>query len=326
MKKIMFKLLLGCSIFGVLSCSIASDSTTKDSIVSNDDGIRVAESEKDFDKRQREKVTLFFIRDKNIQTSQGQVSQAPAVDVFINEDYLGSIWEGSYKSVKVCPQNYSVAVDYSSPNKFANRYNGRMYDIGLGGVAYLQLVDGKGGKPTIKYIDKDVAQKMMANTKNLVKDNHSTISRVDEKIPCVLPPVIKHYELNVKTLFAFNRSDKAGILQEGKDKIQEIASVINTNKANISLVKIAGYTDPSGSDAYNKLLSERRAKTIARLLGNRIQKNVADTGIEFQSLGYGEDGLLDADCSKKYPNNRIRRIACDQINRRVEITLYGIDE
>ena len=62
--------------------------------------------------------------------------------------------------------------------------------------------------------------------------------------------------------------------------------------------EVAGHTDASGSAAYNRQLSERRAESVKRYL---IDQGVNPDHI--RSVGYGEDELLHPD-DPRHPDNR----------------------
>ena len=78
--------------------------------------------------------------------------------------------------------------------------------------------------------------------------------------------------------------DRYSMILFGFDQAEvspEHEKVINTIKSKIgpsSRVTVAGHTDRSGSESYNKTLSEKRAKAIANKLGNKVD------GV----YGYGE--------------------------------------
>lgn len=73
--------------------------------------------------------------------------------------------------------------------------------------------------------------------------------------------------------------DKAKIREDEKAGLNEVAKVMQEN-ANIKL-EIQGHTDNMGPDAYNKVLSEKRAKAVREYL---IAKGVA--GNRLESSGY----------------------------------------
>jgi len=66
-----------------------------------------------------------------------------------------------------------------------------------------------------------------------------------------------------------------------KDKLNEIVETLKTDMD--YSVRIEGYTDAVGTEAYNIKLSERRAKAVADyLISKGIDKN------KLESVGFGE--------------------------------------
>jgi len=59
--------------------------------------------------------------------------------------------------------------------------------------------------------------------------------------------------------------DKASLTAEGKSRVREAAAVLKQHPT--LRVSVEGHTDSVGSDVYNERLSERRAQTVAELLG-----------------------------------------------------------
>lgn len=85
-------------------------------------------------------------------------------------------------------------------------------------------------------------------------------------------------ELAADVLFDF---DKATILPKAEGTLQQAAQIIR-DKAK-GPVRIEGYTDAKGSDAYNQRLSERRAAAVKDWFANRGGlRNVA-----FATKGFG---------------------------------------
>lgn len=64
-------------------------------------------------------------------------------------------------------------------------------------------------------------------------------------------------ELAADALFDF---DKAEILPRAREALHQVAALIRERKT--GRVRIEGHTDAKGSDAYNRSLSERRAKSV----------------------------------------------------------------
>jgi len=83
---------------------------------------------------------------------------------------------------------------------------------------------------------------------------------------------------NVVTVyFDFDKSD---LKERGIALLDSVSKVLAENIA--TTVQVSGYTDGLGSDAYNKKLSDRRARTCADYL---ISKGVDVTRISFESFG-----------------------------------------
>lgn len=124
------------------------------------------------------------------------------------------------------------------------------------------------------------------------------------------------YELSADALFAFNKSN---LSSQGVTTVNNLAS--DLNKVNYDAVRVAGHTDPIGSDAFNQALSERRAGTVQ---GQLVTQGVPADRIS--AVGYGESQLkvTEADCASA--KSRAALIECFQPNRRVEVTVEGITQ
>lgn len=123
--------------------------------------------------------------------------------------------------------------------------------------------------------------------------------------PAPPQPRFQKQTLTATELFMF---DKA-VLRQPQTKLDEIASVMQAHPE-ISDVRITGYTDRLGSQAYNQSLSERRANAVKAYL----QKKGID-GSRLKTLGKGEADPV-VQCSEK---NRAALIRCLEPNRRVEV-------
>lgn len=84
--------------------------------------------------------------------------------------------------------------------------------------------------------------------------------------------------LNANFLFGF---DKYNLRPEAQSTLDQLASRLSDSK--VQTVRVEGYTDFKGSEAYNQTLSDRRAATVADYLANH--------GVPAQkisSVGYGK--------------------------------------
>ena len=103
------------------------------------------------------------------------------------------------------------------------------------------------------------------------------------------------------TLFDF---DKYSLRQEAFPVLDEIAAWMQENPERIAIIE--GYTDNRGTDAYNLVLSQRRAEAIMNyLVANGVDK--ARLTAEGHGKGHFTEGKTDAEIRQQ--------------NRRVVITL-----
>jgi outer membrane protein OmpA-like peptidoglycan-associated protein len=107
-------------------------------------------------------------------------------------------------------------------------------------------------------------------------------------------------------LFGF---DSAELSDNGKAIILERIAALG-HKKNQAEVRVIGYTDSTGPEAYNQKLSERRALSVASFIEQ--MKESPDTNVEY--VGMGEANPLQSN------DTREGRAA----NRRVEIIAVGI--
>lgn len=116
--------------------------------------------------------------------------------------------------------------------------------------------------------------------------------------------------LRADSLFRFDGSDTAAILPGGKLRLDAVASHLKTVPATREL-KITGYTDRLGSDAYNRRLSLLRARTVEQYLRTR--------GVTLPAIVEGQGSANQrVDCRQTKRNALVR---CLAPNRRVEIDL-----
>lgn len=244
--------------------------------------------------------------------------QGQSVNVFVNGEYLASLLPGGYKQSIACvgnnrltPRHTNVRTRYLEKER-----EGQYFDVPAGQVSYFKVVADASGAPSLQPVDAQTGQELVNNMKVQVH----TLPRVDKTPVCAAPVVapFKTFTLDASALFHFDKSDYANLLPKGKAEIQNVVDQIKAGNANIDRIVVTGYTDPEGAEQYNQGLSERRAATIKRVMG--------ESGLGHQNIvasGKGETNLVVSDCRKRFPNNARQRTLCDQPNRRVEIELYG---
>jgi len=113
--------------------------------------------------------------------------------------------------------------------------------------------------------------------------------------------------IDAAVLFGF---DSAELSVDGKAVIDERIDEYGGRVERTAETKVVGHTDSTGPEAYNRLLSERRAQAIADYL--QSQNKVSDTDIEV--VGMGE--------SSPIASNDTREGRA--LNRRVDILFEGV--
>lgn len=273
-----------------------------------------------------EKWTVFEssrLKPKQLKPSQAEVVfirepgvvAGGAVDIFINGDYLTSLLDGGYKPVVVCATRQRINSRFSNQRDFFAHQVGATFDFPASQLTYIRVKKGLNGQPELERLDSNAGA---ISTGKLGRLQSQTISRVSTPARCDGVSIHKSYTLETEALFGFDKSDYASILPAGKQALQQIASKIKQEKTKIGSILISGYSDAIGSDVYNKKLSERRANTVRQVL-----KKIGVAGITVDAIGLGKHDLVVTNCHAKHPKNNKARIACEQPNRRVEITLYG---
>lgn len=131
------------------------------------------------------------------------------------------------------------------------------------------------------------------------------------------PPRIKKLEkhtVSADALFDFDGSTLVDMNSSGRRELNEISKKIIKNQ-DIESIKVYGYTDHLGDDAYNLRLSERRAQTVRDYL---VDRGVDAHLIHAKGMGEKEPVKNCADVK-----DRAALIACLHPNRRVEVTVHS---
>ena len=121
-------------------------------------------------------------------------------------------------------------------------------------------------------------------------------------------PTEVRIDLSADVLFAF---DKADLLPKAQQTLSQAAAIIR-DKAK-GTVRIGGYTDAKGADAYNQRLSERRAAAVENWFKNEGHLNT----VSFAAKGFGAKNPVAPNSKPDGSDDPDGR----QKNRRVEITI-----
>ncbi|MGO0999621.1 outer membrane protein assembly factor BamE domain-containing protein [Lysobacter sp. CA196] len=127
-----------------------------------------------------------------------------------------------------------------------------------------------------------------------------------------LPTPSRSVTLSSDALFQFGRGDLAGMKEQGRAELMEMAGNLKGLRS-VREIRIKGHTDRIGSDLANKTLSTLRASTVRRFL---LDQGV---GAPISAMGVGSDEPVKA-CSLR---DRAELIGCLAPNRRVEVQVDG---
>ncbi|KAB2840238.1 OmpA family protein [bacterium] len=98
---------------------------------------------------------------------------------------------------------------------------------------------------------------------------------------CDRPAQVEARQITIDQVIHFE-FDKANIRPQSYPILDDVVAIIKSNPS-IKMVKIEGYTDSIGSDAYNMKLSQRRANSVKTYLVNKgIPASMLD------AVGFGE--------------------------------------
>lgn len=125
------------------------------------------------------------------------------------------------------------------------------------------------------------------------------------------PEAVKKFVLSADALFAFDKYKLNDMTATGVSDLATLAGRLTAPGVKADTIRVIGYTDRLGSEAYNQRLSTERADTVRHFL---VQKGVPADKIT--ALGRGEADPLRTTCGHL---SRARLIACLAPNRRVVV-------
>lgn len=262
---------------------------------------------------------VVFIRESNAVVG-------PAVNLFVEGEYLTSLQAGGYKAIPLCRgiSNLNAAYTDSELNYTKLREQNKPVNLTGSSIHYFAITQAENNQLQLQPLTEQQAQQAIQNTKEQV----NTLPRIEKNLTCPTinnqqrpstQLIVTEYGVSVSTLFDYNKSDVDSMLVD-RSEIEMIAKEIIKNSANIQKIEVIGHTDPVGSARYNQRLSLQRAETVKKIL---IQKGITHSKIVVE--GRGEDELVVNDCdSRVFYNNKAALDECNAPNRRVEIVTYSV--
>ena len=108
------------------------------------------------------------------------------------------------------------------------------------------------------------------------------------------------------------------MIPAGQARVDKLIQDIQSMGAQVEQIRIIGYTDRLGTDAYNNKLSYERAKTVAAYMKQR------GLNIPTVTEGRGKRDPVTNGC--RNITNKAKLVQCLQPDRRVSIDLMGTIE
>jgi OOP family OmpA-OmpF porin len=260
---------------------------------------------------------MVFYRASNRDTLPG------AIAVFVNGRYHTSLVPGGFSQLCLAPGAVEIGARQFRVGQSArdNFDTVSALELPSSQTQFLSVVEVS-GRPVLKPVPANQAILEMAGTRQQMH----TISRVSNAQNCVAvsgTPVTSvavaaqpdQFILSSDALFAFGKSDLAGLTDSGRRSLEHLTDRINNDYAKVERVHVVGHADPLGSAAFNQRLSLERANTVSLYLKRQGQITAPVT-----SEGMGSRDLVKADCGKIVTNSSI---ACNSVNRRVVTEVTG---
>ena len=256
----------------------------------------------------------------------GQAPNASPINIYLNGQYHASLLRGGYTEFCAAPGavNIKAALDDASRLHTSKLDAGQRLELKAGQTNFLKVDESS--SPAIGLLSGTAAQ-TKAEIESTRRQIH-TISRAKAALTCgqpaaaaavmtpppaPKPPVPREYALGTDALFEFG---KAEIRASGFNAIESLVQRLLQDFSSVERIRVVGFTDPIGSAAFNKKLSQDRADVVARQIVSR--KIPIERGIEAE--GRGPIELVKSGCGNTpTPENKF----CHAPNRRVMVVITG---
>lgn len=141
-----------------------------------------------------------------------------------------------------------------------------------------------------------LAQQAMTNANQVSQTLQTSLQNLD------------NYNLS-NTVQVYFKVGQSMLSKEGKDQLDQAVS--NAGNMHNYVIEVEGFTDRTGSKAYNLELAQRRADAVVRYL--TVEKNIPLRDVRM--LGVGSE----------FPNADNKTRAARKENRRVDVKIYALN-
>lgn len=250
-------------------------------------------------------------------TTQGRLSGATSV--FVDGRYHTSLVPGAWSAL--CYRSGAAELGArqmqvgSRPKDLADSITAVQLQ---GGQTHYLRVQEEQGRPVLQPVPAAQAHQEMSQFKEQVH----TVSRVAQACREGVAPgavaqpgnALQRITLPADTLFAFNRSDAAGMTGTGLAAMDNLLAMLHADFARVEALHVVGHADPLGNAQDNERLALQRARTVATYLQTR------SSSLAITTEGRGDRDPVISTCSRQIT---ARSIACNQPNRRVVVEVLG---
>jgi OOP family OmpA-OmpF porin len=252
-----------------------------------------------------DKANMVFYRVADGSTDQSDVNLA------INGRYLTSLSSGNYVNTVSC-----AALSLTSANETAMKSN----DLTVNAQTFVLpvrtnqyfAVSVNGATASVERVEQAVALEAMQGMQLQTHMVDRTQASGCPDIP--LPPVVAApaEALALEDVYYFN-FDVRTVDATEENRARTFAQKVVAADISNYLVYIAGFADPVGTDQYNDVLADDRAKDIVKLY---IDSGIPSDRIQYRSFGENQPVV---DCGAA-ANNALRN-ECNARNRRVDVQI-----
>lgn len=256
-----------------------------------------------------------------------QAPNALPVNIYLNGQYHASLLRGGFTEFCAAPGavNVKAALDDASRLHASKQDAGQRLVLAAAQTVFLKVDEST--SPAMNLMSGTEAQ-TKTDLQSTRRQIH-TISRATAALTCgqpapvvvavvvppqvPKPPVPREYALETDALFEFGKSE---IRASGFNAIESLVQRLRQDFSSVERIRVVGYTDPIGSAAFNKKLSQDRADVVAQQITSR--SIVVERGI--QAEGRGPIELVKTGCGNTpSPENKL----CHAPNRRVMVVITG---
>lgn len=256
-----------------------------------------------------------------VATSQSRIvlyrlddSRSGATSVFVNDRYHASLVPGAWSQLcyRTGPVEIATRQMDAATRPAKDRYDAISAITLQGGQVHYLRVSEANNRPVLRPVPAAQALQEISATRLQLH----TVSRVAQDCVESLPVLAQTYTLAADTLFAFDRSDRAGMTDAGTRAIDLLLSRMHNDYSRIDRVHLVGHADPLGRPERNERLSIERAQTVREYIGR--------TGLlqaPMTAEGRSSREPVVRDCGTVATP---QAIACNLPNRRVAVEVTGI--